>query len=83
MNTINPKLETVTNTLPSVMATIKNKLTGETIILNAQNTFGRNQKNAITHIPDADVSQSHAIIFWKNAEWQLQDYSRNGTLVNG
>ncbi|MEW7278831.1 FHA domain-containing protein [Aquimarina sp. 2201CG1-2-11] len=65
------------------MATIKNKLTGETIILNAQNTFGRNQKNAITHIPDADVSQSHAIIFWKNGEWQLQDYSRNGTLVNG
>ncbi len=65
------------------MATIKNKLTGKITILNAQNTFGRNPKNAITIIPDSDVSQSHALIFWKNNEWHLQDYSRNGTLING
>lgn len=65
------------------MATIKNKLSGQVIILNTQNTFGRNKQNSITHIPDMDVSQSHAVIFWQNEEWYIQDYSRNGTLING
>ncbi|MDY8136450.1 FHA domain-containing protein [Aquimarina sp. 2201CG5-10] len=65
------------------MAIIKNNSLGKSVVLNAQHVFGRNKYNACTYIPDDDVSNSHATIFWKNGYWYVQDHSRNGTLVNG
>lgn len=65
------------------MAIIKNKTSGAHIYLNSQHTFGRNRHTANTHIPESDISQSHALISWKGSNWYLQDHSRNGTLVNG
>lgn len=65
------------------MAIIKNNRTGETVYLNTQHSFGRNRHTSNTHIPEQDISQSHALIFWKGNDWYIQDHSRNGTLVNG
>ncbi len=65
------------------MATLKNSSTGTTIYLNAQHTFGRNQRAVNTFLPEGDISQSHAVISWKGNAWYLQDYSRNGTLIDG
>ncbi len=65
------------------MAIIKNNQTGEIVYLNTQHTFGRNRNIANTYLSGQDVSQSHALISWRGSDWYLQDYSRNGTLVNG
>ncbi|WP_062052663.1 FHA domain-containing protein [Aquimarina longa] len=65
------------------MAIIKNSQTEEVIYLNTQHTFGRNRHTANTYLSEQDISQSHALIFWKGNDWYVQDYSRNGTLING
>ncbi|WP_025743980.1 FHA domain-containing protein [Aquimarina pacifica] len=65
------------------MAIIKNNRTGEIVYLNTQHTFGRNRNIANTYLSGQDISQSHALISWRGSDWYLQDYSRNGTLVNG
>jgi len=65
------------------MALIQNIATKEMIYLNTQHTFGRNQYNVNTYLPELDISQLHAIITWKGNSWYLFDQSRNGTLVNG
>jgi len=64
------------------MAMIKSILSNEATILQTQSRFGRNKKSSTIHIAENDISQSHAIIEWKNGDWFLQDYSRNGTLIS-
>lgn len=65
------------------MAIIKNNSIGKIVVLNTQHIFGRNQYNSNTYIPDNDISNSHATIFWKDGHWFIQDHSKLGTLVNG
>ncbi|OED39574.1 hypothetical protein AB832_03960 [Flavobacteriaceae bacterium (ex Bugula neritina AB1)] len=65
------------------MAIIRNNILEKSVVLKTQHVFGRNKHNACTFIPDKDVSNSHATIFWKNGCWYIQDHSRNGTLING
>lgn len=64
------------------MASMINVVTKELIVLTPYYAFGRNA--AIVHrcIPQQDVSQSHATIFWNREGWFLRDHSRNGTLID-
>lgn len=64
------------------MASMINVVSKELIVLTPYYAFGRNA--AIVHrcIPQQDVSQSHATIFWSREGWFLRDHSRNGTLVD-
>ena len=64
------------------MAEIQNLETGKTIFLHAQHTFGR-YSNSTTVLESRDISRSHALIHWKSGHWYIQDYSRNGTLLDG
>ncbi|SED15481.1 FHA domain-containing protein [Tenacibaculum sp. MAR_2009_124] len=64
------------------MAIIKCIHSNKAIILHTQNRIGRNQKVSTIHIAESDISQSHAVIEWKNGDWYLQDCSRNGTLIS-
>lgn len=64
------------------MAIIKGTQSNKSIVLQIQNRFGRSKKISTIHLAEKDISQSHAIIEWKNGSWFLQDYSRNGTLVS-
>ena len=64
------------------MAIIKCIHSNKAIILHTQNRIGRNKKVSTIHIAENDISQSHAVIEWKNGDWYLQDCSRNGTLIS-
>jgi hypothetical protein len=65
------------------MASIENMSTHQVVLLQAEHLFGRNVYACNTYINNPDVSRSHAAIHWCNGVWKLQDFSRNGTLVNG
>jgi hypothetical protein len=65
------------------MGSIINSITKELVILNALHAFGRNPHNAATCIPQPDVSQAHATLFWAGNSWYIKDHSRNGTLLDG
>ncbi len=65
------------------MAIVRNNVLGKSVVLKTPHVFGRNKHNACTFIPDNDVSNSHATIFWKSGCWYIQDHSKNGTLING
>lgn len=65
------------------MAIIKNLETGEHIFLKSHHIFGRNREKADTALKYKDVSQIHASIRWNGMEWQLTDFSRNGTWIDG
>ncbi|MCB9230758.1 MAG: FHA domain-containing protein [Bacteroidia bacterium] len=64
------------------MGVIRNCETEEFVLLNVQHEVGRNLSIVNTCIAENDISKSHATLFWKNGGWNLQDHSRNGTLVN-
>ncbi|HAA15665.1 MAG TPA: hypothetical protein DCE41_29730 [Cytophagales bacterium] len=65
------------------MAIIKHIASGNLVYLNARHVFGRNGQSSNTHIPEKDVSQSHATIYWQGDNWYMQDHSRNGTILKG
>lgn len=64
------------------MGTIKNNVSGETVLLYTQHLVGRNKLISNTYLNEKDISQSHALIYWKNDSWYIEDRSRNGTIVN-
>lgn len=64
------------------MASMINAVTKELIVLTPYYAFGRNASIVHTYIPQQDVSQSHATIFWSREGWYLRDHSRNGTLID-
>lgn len=64
------------------MALLKNKDTGEKIILRAYHTFGRYKRTVDTCLVGKSVSQIHASIRWNGAQWFLSDQSRNGTWID-
>ncbi|NML37303.1 FHA domain-containing protein [Chitinophaga sp. G-6-1-13] len=64
------------------MASMINVVTKELIVLTPYYAFGRNASIVHTTIPQQDVSQSHATIFWNREGWFLRDHSRNGTLID-
>jgi hypothetical protein len=65
------------------MALIENMETHEKTFLHSYHLFGRNSQSCNTVINNQDVSRSHATLHWTAGGWQIQDHSRNGTLVNG
>jgi len=65
------------------MGILKNSITGETIFLKSHHVFGRNKEKADTELKYKDVSQIHASVRWNGREWQLTDFSRNGTWIDG
>lgn len=64
------------------MGAIRNLNTGEIIVLNTYHQFGRGVRNQ-TVINDSCISRSHATIRWDESEWQIIDYSKNGTVIDG
>ena len=64
------------------MAILKCISSNKEIVLHTQNRIGRNKRISKIHINENDISQSHALIEWKNGDWYLQDFSKNGTLIS-
>ena len=65
------------------MGILKNIKTRESIFLKSHHVFGRNREKADTELKYKDVSQIHASVRWNGREWQLTDFSRNGTWIDG
>ncbi|KXO13154.1 FHA domain protein [Moritella sp. JT01] len=65
------------------MAKIININTEEKVTLMPQHLFGRQFNASHSLLLEADSSRMHATIFWNGRVWVLQDFSRNGTYVNG
>ena len=65
------------------MALIENMETHEMTFLHSYHLFGRNSQNCNTVINNQDVSRAHATLHWTANGWNIQDHSRNGTLING
>ncbi|TBR41732.1 FHA domain-containing protein [Marinomonas agarivorans] len=55
---------------------------GHYIPLRQYHTVGRSS-DCHTHISNDDVSRIHAIIFWQDTKWHIEDKSTNGVWVNG
>jgi|GEM_PF-1060985 len=64
------------------MGAIKNYETGEIVVLNTYHQFGRGVRNQ-TLLTDCCISRNHALIRWEEPEWQIIDYSKNGTIIDG
>ncbi|MEM7038249.1 MAG: FHA domain-containing protein, partial [Bacteroidota bacterium] len=64
------------------MGVVKNRSTGEFVLLNSQHIFGRHPDLVQTTVEGTEVSRSHATLRWKSHKWVLQDHSLNGSLVN-
>jgi hypothetical protein len=55
---------------------------GQRIQLEPRTTLGRSPTSTIV-LEDSFVSSEHALLFWNNKQWWVQDMqSRNGTLLN-
>lgn len=54
---------------------------GRSIYLRNYHTFGR-ADNCHTHLPAKSISRLHAIIFWQDNAWHIEDKSTNGVWVN-
>lgn len=65
------------------MAYIKFITSDEIEHLHTPNVFGRKNIAANTSVDSHLVSRNHASIEWQNEHWCIQDFSRNGTWVNG
>lgn len=63
------------------MGIIKNGSTGEIIVLKTTHQFGRS-KQSHTQIMAKCISRNHAVIRWEESEWQIIDFSKNGTTVD-
>ena len=64
------------------MATLKNIVSQEEILLLPQHSFGRRAGVVNTHVALPSVSQNHATIHWDGERWVIADHSRNGTWVD-
>jgi hypothetical protein len=57
---------------------------GDSVVLQAINTIGRDPDNSISIGPDGILSGKHLLIHWRDGAMWLEDRnSRNGTLLNG
>ncbi|WP_068473552.1 FHA domain-containing protein [Saccharicrinis aurantiacus] len=63
------------------MGIIKNRNTGEEIILKSIHQFGRAKHNQ-TQLTCNCISRFHAVIRWEESEWQIIDNSKNGTILD-
>lgn len=64
------------------MAIIFSRHTGRRAYLRSPHVFGRNS-GANTILENPDASQIHASVRWNGECWEINDHSRNGTLVDG
>lgn len=65
------------------MALLSNPSSGRRILLQTWHAFGRRQGTCRTVLESTDVSKVHAIVRWNQSRWEIQDQSRNGTLLDG
>ncbi|PCK05574.1 MAG: FHA domain-containing protein [Alteromonadaceae bacterium] len=65
------------------MAVLKNRITGNKVVLRSHHVFGRSSKGVDTQLECRDISNIHASIRWDGDGWTVIDHSRNGTWVEG
>ena len=65
------------------MAILHDEQTGKKLHLHSSHIFGRDPGKADTLLRNGDASQIHAAIRWDGNRWEITDYSRNGTTING
>ncbi len=65
------------------MAFLKNQTTEKLFPIKSLHIFGRNKDLVSTFLSQPDVSGTHAKIIWNGTHWEIFDYSRNGTYLNG
>ncbi len=64
------------------MGKLKNYVTQNIVLLRTHHVFGR-MANSDTLMESKDVSNLHASIRWDGSRWQIFDYSKNGTWIDG
>ncbi|MEM7245965.1 MAG: FHA domain-containing protein [Acidobacteriota bacterium] len=65
------------------MAQLENVETAKAVRLVPRCLIGRSSA-CFVRVDDAKVSGEHAVVFWRDGSWQVQDLgSRNGTFVDG
>jgi hypothetical protein len=65
------------------MAVLRNRATGELVVLRPDHVFGRNAQRADTHLDDPGVSLRHAMLQWRAPQWRVTDLSSNGSTLDG
>ena len=65
------------------MAYIEFTTSDEIAFLHTIHTFGRKNPKANSSLSNDLISRNHASIEWENSKWHIQDFSRNGTWING
>jgi pSer/pThr/pTyr-binding forkhead associated (FHA) protein len=65
------------------MGMLYDEATGEHIVLRAEHVFGRNRSRSDTYLPYPDISMMHAVARWREGQWSVADYGRNGTFLDG
>ena len=65
------------------MAVMQNLSSQDTEVLMCSHLFGRDTARVTTSLHGSSVSRIHAAINWQNGHWFFNDYSKNGTIVNG
>ncbi len=76
-----PFLESCYASKPALKSGAMLSSSGNNIHLRNYHTFGR-ADNCHTHLTRSDVSRIHAIVFWKDDSWFIEDKSTNGIWVN-
>jgi pSer/pThr/pTyr-binding forkhead associated (FHA) protein len=68
---------------PATLKGEKGRTAGERVLLRPVTALGRADDNTLV-LDDPFASAHHAIIFWREKHWWLEDLgSHNGTLLNG
>ncbi len=65
------------------MAVMQNLSSQNKEVLMCSHLFGRDAARVTTSLEGASVSRIHAAINWQNGHWVFNDFSKNGTIVNG
>lgn len=65
------------------MAILSNRHLNQRIMLRPLHAFGRDPTASRTVIPCPEVSKIHALARWNVCRWEIQDQSRNGSMMNG
>jgi hypothetical protein len=55
----------------------------ERCYLYAHHSFGRLAHSVETQLSEPHISKVHAIVQWRDSQWEIKDLSRNGTWLNG
>ncbi|UTV30655.1 FHA domain-containing protein [Photobacterium atrarenae] len=75
------KMYLVQSPEPGIQGGTLQSSSGKMVHLRHYHTFGRSQ-DCHTILSRSDISRIHAIFFWKDGQWFIQDKSTNGIWVN-